>query len=118
MCFLILLKKFKPGCCSELKQAVDRKRRLGSTPNLESGRMPMRQMMGTEMNGNALHRQYQQPGLYASAQTMPYLTTSKPSLYNGQPSLPISGISVNRHSFQMLRTMDDLSLHCLEDTVK
>src|SRR5262245_43937748 len=33
---------------SELKQAVDRKRRLGSTPNLESGRVPMRQTANSE----------------------------------------------------------------------
>lgn len=45
----------------------------------------MRQMMGTEMNGSSLHRQYQQPGLYASAQTMSNLGTSKPSLYGGVP---------------------------------
>jgi hypothetical protein len=74
---------FKDFFFRELKKAVDQKRRLGSTPNLESGQRPMRQMMGADMSGTSLNRQYQQPGLYASAQTMPYLATSKPSLYNG-----------------------------------
>lgn len=68
----------------ELKKAVDRKRRLGSTPNLEAGRMSMRQTV--DLNEGTLQRQYQQPGIYASAQTMPYLTASKPFLYNGTQS--------------------------------
>lgn len=41
----------------------------------------MRQAVDADLNGNALQRQYQQSGIYASAQNMPY--ASKPSLFNG-----------------------------------
>ncbi|KAI6226090.1 Discontinuous actin hexagon [Aphelenchoides besseyi] len=72
----------------ELKQAVDRKRRLGSTPNLDGGRLPiMRQSTGVGMNGTSF-RQRQQPGLYASTQTMPHFAGSKPSLFGSRISGP------------------------------
>uniref|UniRef100_A0A1I7SAC8 Dystrophin n=1 Tax=Bursaphelenchus xylophilus TaxID=6326 RepID=A0A1I7SAC8_BURXY len=55
---------------SELRQAVERKRHLGSTPNLEG----MRQS-GPQSGYPLSARHTAQPGIYASTQTMPHGTS-------------------------------------------
>lgn len=55
--------------CSELREAVERKRRLGSTPNLEAMRQTGPAAEAAAFPLSAERRA--QPGIYASAQTMP-----------------------------------------------